>query len=1426
MRTASIVNVSSAFGARVLDHYAVIGVSKAALEALTRYQAVEYAPHGVRVNTVSAPMIDNRVAALFPHSEAMLAATLASTPGGRLTTEEDLARLVLLAASPDAGWVTGQTLVADGGLSLDGIQVSTRARRPDTATQAEPTPDAEDAIAVVGMGVVAPGADGVDEFWDRLCRGEPAFTEPDERFPLADFHSDDPDAPDRTYALVGGVIHEPGRPDPDNDYAAEWLRRALREAAATTQTRPVDRHSLFAGIWADGSQHLEESIAVGLAAQGIAEQTGDPEVPRTLLREHYPRASRQPGEHTPDRIARAAARGVLPEDTSVFTVDTVCSSSLYAIDLGVRTLLDGEADIAYCGGTFTLCPRTLVLFAKLRGWSPTGALRSFDAAADGTIFSDAAGVVALKRLSRAKADGDEVLAVLTGFGGSADGRGTAIYAPNPAGQRLALRRAHEINRLRQDDVDLVVAHATGTVAGDSAELAALATEAGAREVLCVSNKTLFGHGGWAAGVLSVIHAILCLQHERIPAQPAFAELPEPANALPVRVPTHHVPFPRKQDAPRIVGVSSFGFGGTDAHVLLQDPAGSAPPSARPAIDDELVLVAWSAHLPGNPSRDTVAERLADGLAPAAERRFGEPYPEPPFAQVRMSRKTARAIDRCQLMALQATDRFADEHGALWDGMTERTGVFCAHADPTRASMEATARSYAHGIERVLADRPEADTYAQWLAGLRRTVPPTSEGTMPGVMANVIPARIANQLDLRGLTMTLDSGIDSGLAALHAASAYLRRGDLDLALVLGIHGNTLRLGPGPETAEGAFLLAVTRAGVARDRGWPVLAQLRTHLRPPAQPDVADIRHVAAGRPSYGGADSLLAVLHAANRPGAGVTVRGEDTNPSVDILPAPAAGQRAPERDEHRQARRHRAVFRPAPPLSPDTATIPAIPPHYVVLAGSAGLAAALAEPVGQADGILVSVDPAAAPHATVITEVDEHSLDSVLRQFGGAAEHIRLFCDFSEAAWPAPPGPGLLALQDLLLVACKHSHARLAAGGSMLLALLDPAHGGHPHPNVALFTGFVKSLAWELPQATIRALVTDSPAIPDILAELAAESGSRLGLPVVHRHRGSRLTERIELLPSPSPTATTLLLDKDCTVVAVGGARGITAAVLTALLRRCHPRVWVLGSLDLAAFDPHDLATPAEELHARRAAHIAHQRKADPSLSVAQINRGFQRLCDANEAWHNLRRLTELAGPDRVHYLHCDITDPAALSLATRQIGTAAQRVDLLINGAGQHHAAGIAAKTLEEFRRVRTVKVLGYCHLRAAFAELAPHRGTTSARWSACSASPARPTTHRPTSSSPTPREPPPPACRANTRWNGRSGPSPASSRATSWTTRATTGTCSPPSATPRAPPTSSPSSPPSATATRPSPPFWATGSWPPCAADLPASGSLTRPR
>ncbi|MEC3978422.1 polyketide synthase [Amycolatopsis sp. H20-H5] len=266
-------------------------------------------------------------------------------------------------------------------------------------------------------------------------------------------------------------------------------------------------------------------------------------------------------------------------------IDTACSSSLVAVHHAARALAAGDADLALAAGVnLLLSPSITANFHRAGVLAPDGRCKAFSAAADGIVRGEGCGVVVLKRLTDARRDGDRVLAVIRGSAVNSDGRSNGLTAPNPVAQEQVIAEAHAGAGSDPSTVDYVETHGTGTPLGDPVEARALAAVLSRgrdrrRPLLLGSAKTNFGHLEGAAGVLGLIKTVLALWHGRIPATLHFAE-PSPhidfsADALSV-VDTS-VPWPRYSGTAR-AGVSAFGFGGTNAHVVLEEwarPLGAA-----------------------------------------------------------------------------------------------------------------------------------------------------------------------------------------------------------------------------------------------------------------------------------------------------------------------------------------------------------------------------------------------------------------------------------------------------------------------------------------------------------------------------------------------------------------------------------------------------------------------------------------------------------------------------------------------------------------------------------------------------------------------------------------------------------------------------------------------------------------------------------
>nr|WP_311948075.1 beta-ketoacyl synthase N-terminal-like domain-containing protein [Halomonas piscis] len=325
------------------------------------------------------------------------------------------------------------------------------------------------------------------------------------------------------------------------------------------------------------------------------------------------------------------------------TVQTACSSSLVGTHLAVESLLDEECDAAIVGGVSLHLPQAGYVASRDMILSPSGGCRPFDDAADGTVFGNGVGVVVLRRLADALADGDPIRAVIRGSAVNNDGsRKMDFHAPSPEGQEAVLREALALGEIDPHTVGHVETHGTGTQLGDPVEFSALARVYGGADrtehCLLGSIKNTVGHTNTAAGVAGLIKTVLMLEKGAVPPQHDFhrpnSRLPLDGSGL--RVGTGSADWPVSK-GPRRAAVSSFGIGGTNAHLVLEEAPVAAPP---PEIPDAPRIVALSARTPE--SLREAARRLADAL---------DTSPAPRLADVAATLSLGRSHERERLAVI-------------------------------------------------------------------------------------------------------------------------------------------------------------------------------------------------------------------------------------------------------------------------------------------------------------------------------------------------------------------------------------------------------------------------------------------------------------------------------------------------------------------------------------------------------------------------------------------------------------------------------------------------------------------------------------------------------------------------------------------------------------------------------------------------------
>ncbi len=431
-------------------------------------------------------------------------------------------------------------------------------------------------IAIIGMGCRFPGG-AVDpaSFWRQLRDGRDAVSEvPVSRWDPDEYYDPDPDAPGKMNTRWGGFLR-----DSVAAFDARFFGIMPREAASMD---PQQRLLLevawealeHAGQAPSSLNGSDTGVFTGISTNDYSRLWDRPESVDSYM-------------STGNAFSVAAGRlsYILGLHGPSLAVDTACSSSLVAVHLAVQSLRSGECRMALAAGVnLILSPLSTLALSHLRMMAADGRCKTFDAAADGFVRGEGCGVVVLKRLRDALGQGDNIMAVIRGTAVNQDGRSGGLTAPNGPAQEAVIRRALANAGIAPAAVDYVEAHGTGTSLGDPIECKALAAVLGenrhpARKLLLGSVKTNIGHLEAAAGMAGLIKVVLALGHREIPPHLHFRSLNPHISFgdLAVEIPTMTVPWP-PHDGSAIAGVSSFGFSGTNAHLVLEE----APQTVRPA----------------------------------------------------------------------------------------------------------------------------------------------------------------------------------------------------------------------------------------------------------------------------------------------------------------------------------------------------------------------------------------------------------------------------------------------------------------------------------------------------------------------------------------------------------------------------------------------------------------------------------------------------------------------------------------------------------------------------------------------------------------------------------------------------------------------------------------------------------------------------
>lgn len=638
-----------------------------------------------------------------------------------------------------------------------------------------------DPIAIVGQGCILPGALNCDELWITVRQGRDVLGSPDPEYwgvspvrMLRD-HKGGPSF-DHTWSERGGYVRgftEMFDPrtlllDPKELDGLDPLYLWTIEAA---------RQAIESAGWRAGEVPGSAGVILGNLVY--------PTKTMTDLAEKVWRGEQHGIDWRNRFIAGLPAHliaNALGLTGGAAAIDAACASSLYAVKLACDRLHDGTADVMLAGGANGASDLFIhVGFSALQALSQSGRSRPFHRDADGLVPAEGAAILVLRRLEDAIADGSNILGVIRGIGLTNNGRGQGLLAPWQEGQERAMRLAYDMAGLEPQDISLVECHATGTSRGDLTELLTMARIFdGTTDVPIGSMKSNIGHTLSASGAAAIIKVINAIQAG---IRPATLHAEDPLSYIaesPFRLLTQNEPW--TADGPRRAAVNNFGFGGNNAHLLLEEwigPVGhygTAPkrPAGQPRADGDIAIVGLSLLLGDGHETAAVADHLITGQALLRDDGSGGRRAQMDSISIDFSQTCFPPADLKealpQQLAILSAALNIDE--LIHRLPADTTSVFAGMGCDTEVTRFELRWRLADAVE----DSAELTLARDGVA------PSLTAAAVVGTMPNIVANRLNCQFDLRGPSFSVSRAQLSGTTALELAAGALRRGEIDAAVV--------------------------------------------------------------------------------------------------------------------------------------------------------------------------------------------------------------------------------------------------------------------------------------------------------------------------------------------------------------------------------------------------------------------------------------------------------------------------------------------------------------------------------------------------------------------------------------------------------------------------------------------------------------------
>ena len=724
-----------------------------------------------------------------------------------------------------------------------------------------------DEIAVVGIGCTLPHADDPDSLWKNILDKKYSISKmPESRFDYDLYYDPDRKAEDKTYTTLAGFVDDFEFDKERFGYAEGKEKRLSRSQQMVLQTayKAVEN----AGLLGEDNRLISDDVsrtAVIIATCLSNELGNDIQLkywyPQLLSMMEKTDEYQTLSDKEKETLKQALLEGMEGENRGYdpvhgillnieasriarhlgirgvnYVVDAACASSVTALDAAIGELLSGEHDQVIVGGVNThLAPEPFVGFAKMGTLSSKGSF-PFDERADGFILGEGSVVFVLKRMKDALRDKNHICGIINSIGSSSDGKGKAIAAPNPKGQKLSVKRCFENIRsgIKPEDIGFIEAHGTSTTIGDEAELATLNSIYKNSKAGISSIKAQIGHLLGCAGSAGLLKALLTVDRGILPPNGQFETLSKNHDLKDSSLfiikdakkwePDTNIP---DQKISRKAAVSSYGFGGINYHIVVEQMTSSYKILPRDIFkdpsydfnDDRIVVAGLGVFLPGAKNSEEFWKKLESGKKQLshvplehfdndAYARFDKDshYRLPKInagvvkehkfdnLKYRMPPMMVKSIERGQIFGLEAANE-ALENSGLLDKINSgnKIGVILGTISGERQSKNII-RTRKQFLGNIIKNAQEIDgekldnISKQFVQSIRETIPENNEDTTPGLLSNIIAGRIANYFNLNGANYVIDASCASAFIAMKNAARNLKQKDLDFVLAGGVDCN--------------------------------------------------------------------------------------------------------------------------------------------------------------------------------------------------------------------------------------------------------------------------------------------------------------------------------------------------------------------------------------------------------------------------------------------------------------------------------------------------------------------------------------------------------------------------------------------------------------------------------------------------------------